>query len=463
MEVPHDLKSPDAAQPLDSISDGRTWGPVTAQSHNVEAKLLFPIKQRWLGLIHSARPRRVWKAGCAYAWGHRGELIKGVTIGVLALCLIVLADSVGPAQRQAADPIARMIHTAQGDLSPRGLRRVSAGMSPYAQGISERLTTAGAEWTPRGPVGWPAYDLTRLPTLLQHDLTFDEAREFNSYIPAADLPLAEVKPFLLPVKTGSERARAEECLSQAVYYEAGFESGEGQEAVAQVILNRLRHPAYPKSVCGVVYQGSQRGGGCQFSFTCDGSLTKPPSVAAWQRSKFVAAQALNGFVYRAVGSATHYHADYVFPFWAPTLVKLRQIGAHIFYRMTGPSGAAEAFDGQYAGGETVLSPEILGGGDALTPNAPTVKPVAAPLPPAQTVTITLGGETKTYVVGPSATAGPGGQPTGAPLVPVAGTLNAARRKPTPAEIADINEKLRLREEQQKARPENAPASAQAAP
>jgi spore germination cell wall hydrolase CwlJ-like protein len=457
MEVPHDTQPPDTTEPTDSTTGCRTQGPATTQTHNLEAKLLFPIKQPGLSPIQTAKLRRGWNRACAYVWTNRRDLVKGVVIGFTALCLILLADSIGPAQRQAADPIARMINTAQGDLSPRGLRRVSAGMSPYAQGIAERLATGEAEWSPKGPPGWPDYNLAKLPTLLKHDLTFDEAREFNNSIPAADLPLAEMKPFLLPGKTGTERVRAEECLSQAVYYEAGFESGEGQEAVAQVILNRLRHPAYPKSVCGVVYQGSQRPTGCQFSFTCDGSLTKAPAMAAWQRSKFVAAQALNGFVYQPVGSATHYHADYVFPFWAPTLVKLRQIGAHIFYRMTGPSGGVGAFDGQYAGGETVLSPEILAGGDALTPNAPTIRPVAAP-PPPQTVTITLGGETKTYVVGPPAMAGPGQvQPTGAPLVPVAGTLNAARRKPTPAEIADINEKLRILEDQQKARSDNPPA------
>jgi hypothetical protein len=190
-------------------------------------------------------------------------------------------------------------------------------------------------------------------------------------------------------------------------------------------------------------------------------MSRKPSAVAWARSQFVARQALNGFVFKPVGSSTHYHADYVYPFWAATLVKLRQIGAHIFYRMTGPSGKAGAFNGAYAGGETVLSPEILGGGDALTPDAPTVKPVVAPvLPPPQMVTITLGGETKTYAVAPSVNSV---QLTGEAPMPVAGTLNAVRRKPTPAEIADINEKLRVLEEQQKARVENQAAPTTTAP
>ena len=460
MEVSHDTKPPAAARSKNSISRVRASGPVTTQSHNLEAKLLFPVKQHWLGLIREGRLRR----GRGDARAHWGAgLTKAAVIVVAALCLIVLPDSIGPAQREAADPIARMIKTAQGELTPRGLRRISTGMSPYAQRISERLSSGGAEWTPKGPTGWPAYNLATPPTLLQHDLTFDEARDFNSYMPAADLPLAAMKPFILPVKTGQERARAEECLTQAIYYEAGNEAGEGQEAVAQIILNRLRHPAYPKSVCGVVYQGAQRASGCQFSFTCDGSLTRKPAAEAWARSVFVARQALDGFVYRPVGSATHYHADYVFPYWAATLVKLRQIGAHIFYRMTGPAGKADAFDGRYEGGETVLSPEILGGGDALTPNAPSVKPVlaSAPVPP-ETFTMTLGGETKTYFLGTPAARGlaPGEIPVAVP-----GTvLTPMRRKPTPEEIADINRTLQLLEDQQKARAENqSPASLPPAP
>ncbi len=457
MEVPHDTKSPDAARSTDSINRfPEPGGPVDDSITRLEAKLLFPAKQPWLSFLRDPSAfGLLWDEARAYLWANRGDLIKGMIIGVASLSLIVLPDSIGPAGREAADPIARMIKTAQGDLSPRGLRRISVGMSPYAQGVSERLTSGGPEWTPKGPPGWPAYDLAKPPTLLQHDLTFDEARDFNSYIPVADLPLAAMKSFVLPVKTGQERARAEECLTQAIYYEAGNETGEGQEAVAQIVLNRLRHPAYPKSVCGVVYQGSQRASGCQFSFTCDGSLTRRPAAAAWARSQFVARQALSGFVYGPVGSATHYHANYVFPYWSMTLVKLRQIGAHIFYRMTGPNGAADAFDGRYEGGETVLSPEILGGGDALTPNAPSVKPVAAAPAPPETFTMTLGGETKTYLLGSPAARGlaPGEVPVAVPS-----TLTPMRRKPTPEEIADINRTLQLLEDQQKARPENQPGS-----
>jgi Cell Wall Hydrolase len=129
--------------------------------------------------------------------------------------------------------------------------------------------------------------------------------------------------------------RAMTCLSQAISYEAGNEPDAGQEAVAQVILNRVRHPAYPSTVCGVVYQGSQRKTGCQFTFTCDGSLNRARSAQSMARARIVAERVLAGQASALVGGATHYHANYVSPYWAPSLIKVATIGAHIFYRMPG--------------------------------------------------------------------------------------------------------------------------------
>lgn len=131
------------------------------------------------------------------------------------------------------------------------------------------------------------------------------------------------------------RARAIVCMAQAISYEAGNESIEGQEAVAQVILNRLRHPAYPKTICDVVYQGSARKTGCQFTFTCDGSLRRLRSAQSMAYATAVAEKVLAGGTSSIVGGATHYHANYVSPYWAPSLVKIATIGAHIFYRMPG--------------------------------------------------------------------------------------------------------------------------------
>ena len=121
--------------------------------------------------------------------------------------------------------------------------------------------------------------------------------------------------------------------------------------MAQVILNRVRDPNYANSVCGVVFEGAERITGCQFSFTCDGALAQTPVPWAWNRAARVAERALAGHVSAAVGTATHYHADYVHPWWAPTLNKLTQIGAHIFYRWKGVYGEPAAFRQAYAGHE----------------------------------------------------------------------------------------------------------------
>lgn len=126
---------------------------------------------------------------------------------------------------------------------------------------------------------------------------------------------------------------AHECLSRAVYYEARAESGVGQYAVAEVVLNRVRHQNYPNNVCDVVYEGSHRATGCQFTFTCDGSERRDPRGRAWVRAQTIAAFALMGDTEPVTGAATHYHADYVSPYWAPTLVHTETIGAHIFYRI----------------------------------------------------------------------------------------------------------------------------------
>ncbi len=122
------------------------------------------------------------------------------------------------------------------------------------------------------------------------------------------------------------------CLAQAVYYEARSESTQGQEAVAQVVLNRLRLANYPKTVCGVVYQGGERATGCQFTFVCDGSMRRPIEPAAWTRALAIAGQALGGFVYQPMLQAAHYHASWMTPYWSGSLQKIQQIGGHVFYR-----------------------------------------------------------------------------------------------------------------------------------
>ena len=215
----------------------------------------------------------------------------------------------------------------------------------------------------------------------------NDAYRYNASVPVSTLPLEPAAPFVLPSKLSQvERGRALTCLTQAIYYEAGSESAQGQRAVAQVILNRMRHPAFPSSVCGVVYSGSQRVTGCQFTFTCDGSLSRPPSAQGWTRARQVAAAALSGYVEPSVGQATHYHALYVAPYWSPSLLKVANIGAHTFYRWKGLSGTRAAFVSVYAGHEPVvsgrLSPVIDEDVDptAGAAEAPAASPVAEIVP-----------------------------------------------------------------------------------
>lgn len=175
----------------------------------------------------------------------------------------------------------------------------------------------------------------------------DQAKLLNAALPFAGGPLHAANPFAVSGSDLDEH-RAMLCLTQAVYYEAGFEPLEGRRAVAQVVLNRLRHPAFPKSVCGVVYQGAGTGV-CQFTFVCDGALYRAPARDAWVEAEKIARAALAGYVERSVGEATHYHADYVAPRWAPLLAKVAQIGQHIFYRWPGAWGTPAAFTGRYIG------------------------------------------------------------------------------------------------------------------
>ena len=157
---------------------------------------------------------------------------------------------------------------------------------------------------------------------------------------------------------GVSKARALQCLTSAIYYEAASETVGGQRAVAQVVLNRVAHPSYPGSVCGVVYQGSERSTGCQFSFTCDGSLGRKPSDVAWTRARIVAQDALSGAVYQAVGLATHYHTIWIHPYWAPSLDPVGTIGAHRFYHWRGAAGKPGAFRANYSGSEPFAAPSV---------------------------------------------------------------------------------------------------------
>ena len=188
------------------------------------------------------------------------------------------------------------------------------------------------------------------PPLILQPVAPQQALKVNAEIPLANGPNPAAAPFAFK-GSASARTQALNCLASAVYYEAGNQDADGERAVAQVVLNRVRHPAFPNSVCGVVYQGSTRPTGCQFTFTCDGSLAREPDSDGWRRAWKVAEDALSGQVYAPVGWATHYHADYVLPTWAASMAKNAVLGAHLFYRWAGSWGKPGAFTDAYAGRE----------------------------------------------------------------------------------------------------------------
>ncbi len=180
------------------------------------------------------------------------------------------------------------------------------------------------------------------------------ARAFNATVPVARGVLIPAQPFYLDASF-ADRARALDCLAAADFYEAGGDPSD-QRAVAQVVLNRVRHMAFPATICGVVFEGADRPTGCQFTFTCDGSLVRRrPTPSAWQQARRVAAEMLLGRIDPDVGQATHYHTDWVSPIWDRTMDKLAIVKTHLFYRWRGAGGAPSAFAKRYAGSE----PRIL--------------------------------------------------------------------------------------------------------
>ncbi len=177
------------------------------------------------------------------------------------------------------------------------------------------------------------------------------ARDKNAATPFTAKPVPAARPFAF--SGGSlDLSRAVDCLASAIYYEAGAETIAGQKAVAQVILNRTRHPAYPRTVCGVVFQGAERRTGCQFSYTCDGSIVRrKPSDGTWQNLRALSRQMIGGEVYAPVGWATHYHTNWVLPVWSARLDKVRQEGTHLFFRWNGYWGTPAVFRNGGGSGE----------------------------------------------------------------------------------------------------------------
>lgn len=161
-------------------------------------------------------------------------------------------------------------------------------------------------------------------------LTMAQARASNALVPIATRKRRSAGRFRF--KGGpAAREQATECLATVALYEAGNDR-DGQRAVIQVVLNCVGAPGFPKTVCGVVYQGANRKTGCQFSFSCDGSQQRRPEHDGWAQARHAARRALSGYVYPPVGRATHYHTDWMVPYWRASLVKVATVDSHIFYQ-----------------------------------------------------------------------------------------------------------------------------------
>ena len=173
------------------------------------------------------------------------------------------------------------------------------------------------------------------------------------------------------LKRAEEMSAQMKCLAEAVYYEARSESTQGQIAVAEVIMNRVRDHRYPNSACGVVYQGATRTTGCQFTFTCDGAMARTPRGSRWEAAKSIAAHVYLDLDEPRTGGATHYHATYVNPVWNSGLIRTSRIGTHIFYRFPRGSEWASAKAAERA--RLAMARTEEGGADAtiMTIDTPT--------------------------------------------------------------------------------------------
>lgn len=351
---------------------------------------------------------------------------RGVAAAPAVLAALGVAMAAGSTPRpdmdRTAEAVARLTH---GDLSENGMAAVRGRLDPAQLALARRHDPLFRQAALYGLTpGWETLTLAGKPGL---DLgaTGLEAQKLNAAMPTAANALRPAQVFKFTPKTAEDRRRALRCLTQAVYYEAALEPSLGQEGVAQVVLNRVRDPNYPNSVCGVVFQGAERTTGCQFSFTCDGSLGQSPVAWAWNRARRVAEAALAGRVSQNVGTATHYHADYVHPWWSPTLAKITQIGAHIFYRWKGVSGETAAFRQAYSGREPLIDearfsrPPLLAAVDVGATADPESVEAIARANGVEMRTVQIDGQTR--VVGAASLGG--------------------RRLPTREEIAEINARL----------------------
>jgi len=258
------------------------------------------------------------------------------------------------------------------------------GVSAQASTVrtqAERISTAGMNGYSQEAMALAAggLDASALAIANRHDPYAIDGAALRDR--QSEVLTARLQSLATPEKVGSfrvsgarDQSRDLECLTQAVYYEARGEGHNGMKAVAQVVLNRARHPAFPKTVCGVVFQGSNRSTGCQFSFTCNGAMRAAVNRAAWNRARDIASAALAGETYSAVGAATHFHTTAVSPSWRNQLVRVNQVGSHMFYRFGGRNGSASNLSSEIQASAAV--PRVMQASITAEPQGP--RPYSAP-------------------------------------------------------------------------------------
>ncbi|WP_245858236.1 cell wall hydrolase [Sphingomonas guangdongensis] len=248
----------------------------------------------------------------------------------------------------------------------------------------------------------PKAELPAVEPITFQDLAPQDARAFNATIPFSTAPNPAARPFAI-FGDEANRARAVDCLAAAVLFEAG-DDATGERAVAQVVLNRVRHPAFPNSVCAVVFQGAERRTGCQFTFTCDGAIMRAVRPEVWERARAIARAALTGTVDKRVGHATHYHTDWVVPYWSSSLDKITEVHTHLFFRWSGWWGTPAAFRSLYTGAEPIvpqlarLSEAHRSGAEAVKPPSPEQFSEIAPTVEATVLPLVVEQDKDTFVV-----------------------------------------------------------------
>ncbi|ESQ88597.1 hypothetical protein ABAC460_15000 [Asticcacaulis sp. AC460] len=275
-------------------------------------------------------------------------LLIGASIGSAYLGGALVHDST--ARHTAARILQLASISKDGKIDETELHRLEAAsdaapVSRTAMNIAMRFTDyAGTD----APNSLLAQNLTALRTSSDQRYQGAEVVRASVEIPAAPQVAAVVTRAAAAFGFKGSTQNDLDCLTQGVYYEARGEGVDGMRAVAQVILNRVRHPAYPKTVCNVVYQGAHLRTSCQFSFTCNGALGRPVEKWAWRRAHDVAQAALGGYVMPVVGTATSFHTTGVNPRWSGTMERVTQVGTHVFYQFRGR--------GSRMGGDGVVQP-----------------------------------------------------------------------------------------------------------